>query len=123
MPPRKWHVAKPCAGCPFRRTEGAVRLSAERIREIAGMMLSSDGGVFHCHETTQFDDEEEYHPQGAEQHCAGALIFAEKHGTTTQMMRIVERLGGYNAARLMGDKASVDAVFDSLEEMLATAIR
>jgi hypothetical protein len=50
--------------------------------------------------------------------CAGALIFAEKNGNATQMMRIAERLGMYDPRKL-----NMDAdVFDDIDEMLEMAI-
>ena len=110
----RYDLKKPCDECPFLR-EGGVRLTRERIKEIAGMMLSANGGHFPCHKTTgvagNCDGKNE-------QHCAGALIFAEKNGTTTQMMRIAERLGMYDASQLVGK----ERVFCGINEMLATAL-
>lgn len=87
-----------------------------RIREIAGPMLDTQGATFACHKTTGVLGNDPKHL-----HCAGALIFAEKHQNATQMMRIAERLGAYDAAALMGDAATVAAIFDSIEEMEETA--
>jgi hypothetical protein len=115
---KPYAMTAPCESCPFRR-EGGIRLTAGRIREIGGMMLDSQGGTFHCHKTTEHDDDnDEYIPTGNEIECAGALIFAEKNGNQTQMMRIAGRLGLYNPDS-MQDK---DSVFDTLAEMLATAV-
>jgi len=47
------------------------------------------------------------------QHCAGALILMEKMKRPSQMMRIVERLGMYDATKLQMDAP----VFSSFEEM------
>ena len=47
-------------------------------------------------------------------HCAGALVFAEKRGTSSQMMRIAERLRMYDPRALAGHADT--------GEMLATAI-
>lgn len=117
----------PCGDCPFRKA-GGVRLSRSRIREIAGMMLRSDGGTFPCHKTVDYGREDRNLGDGrrlsapGEIHCAGALIFAEKQGTATQLMRIAERLGMYDSAALLADQDVVDAVFDSQAEMMATAL-
>jgi hypothetical protein len=82
------------------------------------MMLSPQGGAFPCHKHTQHDDEGEFIPTGDEPHCAGALIFAEKNDTATQVMRIAERIGIYDRRKLMANRKAVAAVFDDLDEML-----
>jgi hypothetical protein len=60
------------------------------------------------------DDDDDMVEPPKSKHCAGALIFAEKHGRATQMMRICERLKMYDATKLEGH----DTVFASLPEML-----
>lgn len=119
-------MTKPCSNCPFLK-KGGIRLHPARVREIGGMMLSSQGGTFACHKTTTVDDFDNmddetgqtFHvAQKGERHCAGALIFAEKNKNATQIMRIMERIRAYDARRLMADKAVVATVFDSLPEML-----
>jgi hypothetical protein len=102
-------MTRPCAECPFTRGADAVRLRSGRVREIAGNMLRSDGGDFPCHKTLDKPHTE---------HCVGALIFAEKHGACTQMMRVLGRIGLYDPRRLRGH----ETVFDSLDEMLRTAL-
>lgn len=105
----RFDLHQPCDQCPFLRS-GGVRLRAERIEEIVETMLCSQGGTFTCHKTL-----------GARRepcHCAGALIFMEKHDTATQIVRIMERLGMYDRDKLRGH----EKVFDNLEEMLETAI-
>lgn len=79
-------------------------------------MLDPQGGVFPCHKTTDFGNEDDYIPgkNPNERHCAGALIFAERHGNCTQMMRIAERLRFYDHTKL---KPHEHLVFDSVEEM------
>ncbi len=115
-------MLKPCAQCPFRRGNEHI-VTAGRAAEIGGMMLQPAGGVFPCHKTLDYSgagegefDESEAAETEKTHHCAGALIFAEKHRNATQMMRIVERLGGYDAAKLMEDAATVGEVWDSLKE-------
>ncbi len=110
----------PCKDCPFLK-EGGIRLDRRRVEEIAGMMLSSSGGTFACHETTGVK-EGKRRPEREQAHCAGALIFAEKANPGgTQMMRIAERLGMYDRTLLMANQAVVDRVFDSEDEMLQKA--
>ncbi len=115
----KFDMIVPCHDCPFRRLNG-IKLKGSRIKEIAGMMLNSAGGVFPCHKSVDYDDFDEeavYHDSTGETHCAGALIFAEKHNTATQMMRIAERLGGYDHTKLSPEAFAL--IWDSTKEWLA----
>lgn len=123
------YMHRPCPECPFQRAgpgRNPVRLRRGRISEIAGNILSPFGGEFPCHKTVDYDSDDDYgDDDGAcardttgEHHCAGALIFAEKHDHSTQLMRISERLGLYRPEELEG----YDAVFDDVEEWLETAI-
>jgi hypothetical protein len=118
-----YDMKKPCECCPFRRGT-RMRLTTGRVREVVGGMLKSNGGEFPCHRTIEHlegDDGEDAgfrEKDGKGKHCAGALIFAEKNKTSTQMMRICERIGMYDAASLMADKAVVDSVFDTFGEAL-----
>jgi hypothetical protein len=105
---RSWFLATPCADCPFLR-EGGIRLTSARVKEIAGGMLATQGHTFTCHKAVD---------RGTKEHCGGALIFAEKHNNQTQMMRIAERLRLYDHTKLRGHAR----VFDTLKEMLATAL-
>lgn len=107
----------PCHDCPFLR-KGGIRLTQARVEEIAGAMLSTQGSTFTCHKTT-VDNDGELVEGPRSRHCAGALIFAEKNGNATQMMRIAERLHDYDARKLMSQKDVVESVFDDLDEMLA----
>lgn len=114
-----YDMKKPCDNCPFRRGT-PMRLTKGRVKEIAGMMLSTTGGEFPCHKTTvpASDDDCERTDTKHSKHCAGALIFAEVHKTSTQMMRICERLRMYDYKALMANKAVVAEVFGSVQEML-----
>lgn len=112
-------MTAPCVNCPFRR-EGFIPLRAERVEEIAEGMLCTQGATFACHKTTGHDDDGETTIEADSQHCGGALIFAEKNGNATQMMRICERLGMYDAHKLA---PNYDLVFDDLDEMLEAHAR
>lgn len=115
----RFDLYKPCSNCPFLK-KGGIGLSADRVREIAGAMLDSQGATFACHKTVEYDDEgEDMRDTKGQRHCAGALMFAEKRGNATQMMRIMERLRAYDARKLMSDKKVVALVFDDLAQMLA----
>lgn len=103
----------PCSNCPFRRV-GGIKLSKSRIKEIGGMMLDSQGGTFPCHKTADLAKREIDIPRAGEIHCAGALIFAEKNGAATQMMRIAERLRIYDHAKL--SESAKEEVWDNLKE-------
>lgn len=107
-------MKRPCPECPFRK-EGGVRLTRGRIEEIGGGMLHDNSFTFPCHKTVDYDAEGEgRRSSNDERHCAGALIFAEKNGTSTQMMRITERLGMYDHTALEGH----DDVWEDLDEWL-----
>lgn len=118
-----YDMKKPCESCPFRRGT-PMRLTTSRVRDVVGGMLKSNGGEFPCHKTIENleDDHGEdagfREKNGKGKHCCGALIFAEKNRTSTQMMRICERIGMYDAATLMTNKEAVDCVFDTFGEAL-----
>jgi hypothetical protein len=113
-----YDMKKPCECCPFRRGT-PMRLTKGRVREVVGGMLNPGGGEFPCHRTIEHhEDGEGYSEKKNCKHCAGALIFAEKNGTATQMMRVCERIGMYDAAALMADQEVVDSVFDDFDEAL-----
>jgi hypothetical protein len=106
----------PCAECPFRR-DVAGHLRRDRAAEIA-IAVTGGGTTFTCHKTLS-DDHDLALP--AEQHCAGALIFAAKHehdlAYRNRMLHIAERLGLYDPRRLR--QASFVLVFDPIAEMIA----
>lgn len=110
----RYDMKKPCSGCPFLKRGGIV-LTKPRIREIGGMMTNSSGGTFPCHKTVDYSagDGE---GRGGGVHCAGALIYAEKQGNVTQMMRIAERLQLYDQT-VFTDEVK-DSVWDSQAQWL-----
>jgi hypothetical protein len=107
---KAWNMPAPCADCPFLR-DGGIRLRRSRVKEIAGFALGNPGAGFACHKTTG--------NEAKARQCAGALIFAEKHGHANQIMRIMERLGAYDAREL---EPHFDRVFDDVDEWAATAV-
>jgi hypothetical protein len=109
-----FELTAPCETCPFLRDTGE-RLLPGRVCEIAGNMLSPEGGPFFCHKTVDYTDAYG-RPTRDSQHCTGALLFALKHGTDTKIMRLARRLG-WDPAGLRGR----ERVFDSVAEMLAAA--
>jgi hypothetical protein len=118
----RFDLKRPCDNCPFRKERGVRYLAPARVAQIAAAMLDSQGSTFACHKTTvEEEDDEGMSRRGTtprSQHCAGALIFAEKHENANQAMRIAERLGLYDATSLMADKEVVALVVDSVDEML-----
>ena len=109
-----YDMTVPCDNCPFLR-EGGIRLRQERAEELAQV-----DAVFICHKTVDYAAEDEGRPpeKDQERHCAGALILAEKMEAPHQMMRIMERLGLYDADKLMSNAEVADRVFDDAGEMI-----
>lgn len=88
----KHGMSDPCEHCPF-RTDIHGYLHKERCVEIAESVLR--GEAFPCHKTTKtiVDDEGEDRVADANsQECAGAAIFADHNGCSSQLARIAERL-------------------------------
>lgn len=108
----------PCGNCPFLRN-GGIRLTKPRVKQICRDILSDQGKTFACHKTTA-DRNGELVEVMSSRHCAGALIFSHKHGNSTQMMRIAERLRMYEPRKLMANQEVVDMVFDNVREMERT---
>jgi hypothetical protein len=111
-----YDLKAPCSNCPFRK-EGGIRLRSARVKELI-RTTQNPGAEFACHKTTKSDDEGERRTTAKSQHCAGALVYADKQGTSSQMMRIAERFGGFDWTQLEGHAE----VFDSSRDFLATAI-
>jgi hypothetical protein len=96
---------EPCAKCPF-RTDREPFLTKARAREIMTAMVH--GNHFDCHQTLDYsggDADEDGSPRRTNRTaiCAGFAIIAERAGKPTQMMRIAERLGAYDHAKLNMD--------------------
>ena len=95
-------LKKPCANCPFIKDEEAsIRksLCKGRVPGIIKGLINGTATGFSCHKTTGRGDEDDdgnYIPSGQELECAGALILLEKMNRPTQLMRIMERVGGYD---------------------------
>lgn len=111
----KFDMVRPCTNCPFRTDCLEGWLGGNRAEEIADGITVGDQ-TFACHETTQHDDEDGAHiPTREEQHCAGAMILLEKLEQPNQLMRISERLHGYDMRKL--DMTA--PVFDDVDEFVA----
>jgi hypothetical protein len=101
----KYDLKTPCAHCPF-RSDVKPYIHPERVEEIIGQPFS-------CHKTTTCKDRGNDHPEA--QHCAGSLILHEKMEKPHQMMRIMERLGGYDRTKLNMDAP----VYDDANAMIS----
>lgn len=97
-------MTKPCDNCPF-RIKGGIRIHPERVKEIA-----TGDHTFECHKSAHAE-----HKPKHGLHCAGFLIFRERTNTSTNAMRMAERLGLYDRSKL--DLTSRD-VFRTLKAML-----
>jgi hypothetical protein len=90
----KYNLTAPCDQCPYLIGSGFT------YRQL----VEHASGEFGCHKQCDSDnDEGVFMPREKTNHCAGALIFLEKRGTSHQMMRICERLGIYDRTKLNMD--------------------
>ena len=105
------NMTRPCDNCPFRR-DGIKLAHYERAREVA------NASGFPCHKTVDYDEDVDgpITRTGKSRACAGALIYHEKKGTPTQLMRSMERLGGYDASKL--DRSADHLIVDRPEQMV-----
>ncbi len=86
-------MTTPCDACPF--------LAKFKRSFTVKQLEQHASGEFACHKTCEVDDETgNFEPQKKSVHCAGMLIYLEKRGRSTQMMRICERLGIYDRTKL-----------------------
>jgi hypothetical protein len=108
----EYTLTKPCGDmCPFRTDCLEGWLGEDRATEIADSLVRSE---FPCHKTTEFDEDGDSINSKKEKHCAGALIMLEKMEQPSQMMRICERLGMYDASKLDMSQP----IFNSTEEFI-----
>lgn len=94
----KYTMTTPCDQCPFLESM-AHGFSMRRLNQFAS-------GEFPCHKTAKLNEDDldgGYEATTDSVHCAGALIFNEKRERPHQMMRICERLGLYDMAKLNMD--------------------
>lgn len=93
-----YRMTSPCDQCPFLQSM-SHGFSLRQLKLFAS-------GEFACHKACDVVENEEtgvdeFTARGDETpHCAGALIFLEKRDAPHQMMRICERLGMYDRAKL-----------------------
>jgi hypothetical protein len=106
-----YDLTSPCSNCPF-RSDKRFHLAPGRVREIGRSLVRGD---FPRHKTTVHDDSDDSELVATKdsQHCAGALILLEKLEQPSQMMRVCERIGMYDARQLKMDAP----VYESWEAM------
>ncbi len=89
-----YNMTEPCDACPFLKTSGFTYAS----------LVRHSSGEFGCHKACDLVESEDggdhYEPHKKTPHCAGALIFLEKQNRPHQLMRIMERIGGYDMRKL-----------------------
>lgn len=115
----RFDLKRPCANCPFRKDSLPSWLGEARAEEIADAVLGRPGVTFACHRTTKFeegDEGEEHTPHPDEQHCAGAMILADRTGAANQMLQIAERLGIRNPDDL--DPDAEELVFSDGDDFI-----
>jgi len=104
-------IKAPCAKCPFRAKFKGEQdyLRPGRRAEIALSVL--EGAEFPCHETVDYDTEDEdggpRMPQQGEVPCVGLDIVMLRAGQSGQMQRIRERIGMLDPARLLTKSAKL----------------
>lgn len=92
-------ITRPCTRCPF-RSDVPVYLHPERRADIIEQSLV-EGREFYCHETTVYDEDSEEMTIGAGSLiCAGFVKMVEAGGGSTNMMRVAERIGLYDATQV-----------------------
>lgn len=83
-----WRMTKPCDNCPFNDSGAGLHLrkslNRSRWAEIKRGLLR--GEHFMCHKTTNETGD------GSNRVCAGSITFQDKHGTSSQYVRICERM-------------------------------
>jgi hypothetical protein len=83
-----WRMAKPCADCPFSKSEGGIRqakaLRPGRLASIKRELLR--GAAFTCHKTTHETG------NGTNLMCAGAIDYQNSRGASSNLQRVMESL-------------------------------
>ena len=110
---RHLKLKKPCHNCPFKK-DGAINLADGRLENIISTLVTDDMSTFQCHQTVhnaktggEFDDDGNYQASGKESMCAGAMIYLEKLGRPTVMMRLGRLRGVYHPDQLKQQFESV----------------
>jgi hypothetical protein len=85
---KMWRTAKMCADCPFASRGPGLRLRKSlargRWKEICDSLMRQEH--FHCHKTTDETGD------GSKLICAGSIEWQDRHGTSANLVRIMERI-------------------------------
>lgn len=108
----------PCRHCPFRARYHGERDYLRPGRRLEIVRSVMEGGSFPCHETVQRDDDDEYIPGAeGERDCVGLDIVMLREELTGQMLRIRERIGVLDPARLLARSRKVQLwTWDEIQE-------
>lgn len=83
-----WRMQKPCENCPFNASGPGLHLRkslhADRWAEILRGLKHDQH--FTCHKTTHETGD------GSNRICAGAIAWQEKHGLSSNLQRVLERV-------------------------------
>jgi len=90
----RYDMKRPCDNCPFRIDVPPFIRPARAIEILTGDQ------AFACHKTVDYKGSFEGKLDELTQHCAGVLIILERENKPHQMMRIMERIGGYDQRKL-----------------------
>jgi len=100
-----WRMEKMCEDCPFAKNGKGARLRRSlrpgRWRSILAGLRREE--TFTCHKTTDETGD------GSNRVCAGAIEWQDKHGTSSQYVRICERLEYFAAKRAKSDNRTPEA--------------
>lgn len=95
---RQFALTRPCAECPFRNDDKAIKLDPGRKRGLIQGLLTGQTSTFHCHKTVyrsdgrNHDEQGNFHPVDV-QHCPGAISVTRKAGGETTAAQLAVRLG------------------------------
>jgi hypothetical protein len=108
-----FRLKRPCANCPFRRTQGKLfGLGRERVEEIVEAI------AFQCHKTVDYEVEDDEPPKPGDkpQQCAGLMAVLHREGRPNQIMQIAIRLGHLNPVELDPDNEAYASIAEALED-------
>lgn len=82
---RLFKVSKPCANCPFLKSDDALALQPGRLADIKRDLLQNDNADFYCHKTLKLPEKSI---------CAGSMAFLMANSRASISMRLafIQRL-------------------------------
>lgn len=113
----KYDRVTPCAECPFRKGDRAVRLSADRAKEICEFH-----GQFPCHKTVEYNDDGSGRASNESSACAGAVLFHLNSGNPPLSLRLAVAMGMIDLDKYRDPKLR-ECVVEGVEEMILGGVR